>query len=121
MKKYICTMLISSLIFSQVTSYRKTILLENEIIQYRNESIKNDEEIVRMIKMIREILEGNMKKSDLDKRICDVEEVATNTQTYREFIDECCQEFYGEKFDLDSMSEESLNKLLDFMDYLCDK
>lgn len=118
MKKYICVMIILSMIFSQISYNGKISILENKILQYRNESIKNDEEIVRMI---REILEGNMKKSDLDKRICDVEEVATNTQTYREFIDECCQEFYGEKFDLDSMSEESLNKLLDFMDYLCDK
>lgn len=62
-----------------------------------------------------------MKKSDLDKRICDVEEATTNTQTYREFMNVCSLEFFGLIPDWDNMSEEALNQHLDFLDYLCDK
>lgn len=60
-----------------------------------------------------------MKKTDLDKRICDVEKGAENTQTYREFINACCDDFFEARYDLDNMSEEKLNELLDFVDELC--
>lgn len=62
-----------------------------------------------------------MKRSDLDKRICDVEQGATNTQTYREFMDQYSQEFYGVVMDLDSMTDTELNNLLEHLDYLCGK
>lgn len=62
-----------------------------------------------------------MRKQDLDKRICDVGKEAENTQTFREFINESCIEFYGEKFDLDNMDEEELNHLLDHVDDLWGK
>jgi hypothetical protein len=62
-----------------------------------------------------------IRKEDLDKRICDVEEGVTNTQTYMEFIQESENEFEMEPQDLDSMTYEELNKYLDFLDYLWTK
>lgn len=69
------------------------------------------------------------KHSDLDKRICDLEEKATNTETLREFIERSEEEFGlepSEKFelepvDLDSMSEEDLNNYIDYLDRLWEK
>lgn len=69
------------------------------------------------------------KHSDLDKRICDIEEGATNTETLREFIKRSEKEFGlepSEKFELepvylDSMSEEVLNNYIDYLDRLWEK
>ena len=61
-----------------------------------------------------------MKKQDLDKRICDCEG-GSNTQTYREFLIEGEKEFEFKPSKLDEMTEEKLNKALDFIDYLWEK
>ncbi|MGL5713367.1 MAG: hypothetical protein ACRCX2_10140 [Paraclostridium sp.] len=62
----------------------------------------------------------NLKKY-LDKRICDVETDAENTQTYREFILEGIEEFSLESHDLDKMHNNQLNELMEFIDYLWEK
>jgi hypothetical protein len=62
-----------------------------------------------------------IRKDELDKRICDIEEGTTNTQTYREFIKQSENEFGMEPQNLDSMSQEELNKYLNFLDYLWTK
>ncbi len=59
-----------------------------------------------------------MKKGDLDKRICDVEIEADNTQTYREFIVEAEEEIGIGSADLDNMTDEELTVYLDFLDEL---
>ncbi|EIS9525225.1 hypothetical protein GSQ54_16155 [Clostridioides difficile] len=59
-----------------------------------------------------------MKKGDLDKRICDVEIEADNTQTYREFIVEAEEEIGTGSADLDNMTDEELTVYLDFLDEL---
>lgn len=61
-----------------------------------------------------------IKKSDLDKRICDVEG-GWSTKTYREFIRQCENDFDMDNADLDNMSEKDLNDHIDFLDYLCGK
>lgn len=55
---------------------------------------------------------------ELDKRICDVEEGATNTQTYREYIREVEENLGLERKDLYHMSDEELTDYLDWLDYL---
>lgn len=58
-------------------------------------------------------------KANLDVRICDVEEGATNTETYREFIVNSIHHFYGNKAiipDLDNIPEEGLEQLIDELD-----
>ena len=62
-----------------------------------------------------------LKKEDLDKRICDVEEGAQNIQTYREFIRQSEEEFEMIHAPLDAMTETELNRHLDFLDYLWTK
>ncbi len=65
-----------------------------------------------------------MRKEDLDKRICDVEPDATNTETYREFIINSIYHFCGEKAfipDFDKMYEEELNNIIEDFDYLWTK
>ena len=57
-------------------------------------------------------------KEVLNKRICDVVEGASNTQTFREFIRESEDEFEIASANLDSMSEEELSNYLDFLDEL---
>ncbi|HBG1028881.1 TPA: hypothetical protein KPG21_003732 [Clostridioides difficile] len=59
-----------------------------------------------------------MKKEDLDKKICDVEIEADNTQTYREFIVEAEEEIGTGSADLDNMTDEELTVYLDFLDEL---
>ncbi|WP_074438829.1 hypothetical protein [Clostridioides difficile] len=59
-----------------------------------------------------------MKKGDLDKRICDVEIEADNTQTYREFIVEAEEEIGTGSVDLDNMTDKELTVYLDFLDEL---
>jgi hypothetical protein len=70
-------------------------------------------------------VEGNrMKKSDFDKRICDVEPNADNTETYREFLINSMRHIYGDDVpipDFDNMTEEELNDRIDEMDWLLDK
>lgn len=61
------------------------------------------------------------KHSDLDKRICDLEEGATNTETLREFIKRSEKYFDMVPKNLDSINEERLNEYIDFLDYLWDK
>ncbi len=61
------------------------------------------------------------KHSDLDKRICDIEEGATNIETLREFIKRSEKYFDMVPQNLDSINEEKLNKYIDFLDYLWDK
>lgn len=60
-------------------------------------------------------------KEQLDTRICDLEESSGNTQTYREFIIDSENDFDLEIKELDSMSNEDLNKYIDFLDYLWTK
>lgn len=66
-----------------------------------------------------------MRKEDLDKRICDVELGATNTETYREFLINSMIFFSGNENykipDFDSLTEEFLNELIDEYDYLWGK
>lgn len=65
-----------------------------------------------------------MRKEDLDKRICDVEKKATNTETYREFIINSIHYFYGEKTPIpnfDKISKEELNDIIEELDYLWEK
>ena len=65
-----------------------------------------------------------MKKEQLDKRICDVEPNATNTETYREFIINSIHYFCGNKVyipNLDKISEEELNDIINELDYLWEK
>lgn len=59
-----------------------------------------------------------LNQEKLDMRICDTDERATNTQTFREFIRGSEKEFEMEPEDLDAMNTESLTKYLDFLDYL---
>ncbi|MDJ8951010.1 hypothetical protein PTL64_14540 [Clostridium perfringens] len=61
------------------------------------------------------------KHSDLDKRICDIEEGATNKETLREFIKRSEKYFDMVPKNLDSINEERLNEYIDFLDYLWDK
>lgn len=76
-----------------------------------------------------------MKREDLDKRICDVEPNATNTQTYREFIDwgyrflkigdfaDVLNEktLYERTADLDIKTDEELTDILEELDWLLEK
>ena len=65
-----------------------------------------------------------MIKAILDKRICDVEQNATNTETYREFMIYAFHEIYGNNAkipDLDNMQDEELDWLLNDLDYLLSK
>lgn len=60
-------------------------------------------------------------KEDLDKRICDVEKNAQNTETYREFIQNSEEEFELIPQDITGMSVKHLNEYLDFIDYIWEK
>ena len=68
-----------------------------------------------------------MEKKDLDKRICDVEPNETCTMTYREYINWGYTELgYPKKtveqmLDLDKMSEDMLNDVLEEVDWLLSK
>lgn len=65
-----------------------------------------------------------MRKEDLDRRICDVEPPAENTETYREYMTNAYREFFGPGIpipDYDSMSEEELNDRLEELDWLWSK
>lgn len=60
-------------------------------------------------------------KSDLDKRICDCEEGAENTQTWREWIREGEFFFQENNADIDNMTDEQLNEHIEWLEYLCEK
>jgi hypothetical protein len=62
-----------------------------------------------------------LTKELLDKRICDVEPDAQNTQTYREYIKESEFEFELLPCDLDKMSNSHLNRYMEFLDDLWTK
>lgn len=65
-----------------------------------------------------------MHKTNLDKRICDVEPDATNTETYREFLINSYRHFYGDNVlipNFDQMSEEELDCRINEMDLLWEK
>ena len=61
----------------------------------------------------------------LDKRICDVEPEAKNTQTYREWIHDISEYIYGDDYtsdeDLNKMTDKELTYLIDELDWLADK
>lgn len=60
--------------------------------------------------------------ANLDKRICDIKESATNTQTYREYIMQSEEELGLPRTDsLDGMPDELLLDYLEFIDYLWEK
>ena len=63
--------------------------------------------------------------ADLDNRICDVEENAENTQTYREWIHDICVYIYGEEIytngQLNELSDEELTDIIEELDWLADK
>jgi hypothetical protein len=56
-------------------------------------------------------------RSNLNKRICDVEEGAVNTETYREFIINSSNAF-DEDPKVDEMTEEELHECIDRYDLL---
>lgn len=60
-----------------------------------------------------------LKLEDLDKRICDIEKEASNTQTYREFIEEGLDEF--EIGPCNFEDEKSVNFYLSYIDELWGK
>lgn len=60
-------------------------------------------------------------KACLDLRICDVETITENTETYREFIKDSCKNFGVDLPDLDSMDNAQLNEFLNFVDNLWQK
>ena len=60
-------------------------------------------------------------KDILDERICDIEIDSSNSQTYREFIEEAEIEFGIMPSDIDLMEEDELRDYLDFMDELWNK
>ncbi|XZM32274.1 hypothetical protein ACSXAY_10105 [Clostridium perfringens] len=58
------------------------------------------------------------KTTDLDKRICDIEESSDNTETLREYIRISEEEYGFEPVDLESMSDEDLNNYIEFLNEL---
>ena len=65
-------------------------------------------------------------KDNLDTRICDCLEGATNTETYREFIIGGWEDLNmplteEEKASLDSKTNEELNNIVDELDWLLSK
>lgn len=65
-------------------------------------------------------------KDNLDRRICDCLEGATNTETYREFIvngwDYLGYQMTDKEIaDLDTKDNEELNDIVDELDWLLDK
>jgi hypothetical protein len=61
-----------------------------------------------------------IRKEHLDKRICDVEGSA-NEETFREYIRNSEEEFGMAPAPLDNLTDEELNKHLNFLDYLWTK
>lgn len=59
----------------------------------------------------------SLMNTDLDIRICDLEEEAENTETYREFIRNSEKIFGLRQENIDQMDEQNLN---DYLNFLCD-
>ncbi len=62
-----------------------------------------------------------IKVSDLDKRICDVEPDCINDETYRHFITTSEEDFCMDHADIDHMTDDELNKYIEFIDFLWTK
>ncbi|MGX7745673.1 hypothetical protein [Rhodopseudomonas parapalustris] len=62
-----------------------------------------------------------ISQENLDKRICDVEEGAENTQTYYEYIIETEKEFNIIHAPIHQMNDEELKDYLELLDSLYDK
>lgn len=62
-----------------------------------------------------------MVKTDLDKRICDVEISASNTETYREYIANSENELGIKHNYVDNMDEVSLNAYIKWIDEMWNK
>jgi len=62
-----------------------------------------------------------MTKSDLDKRICDVEPGTKNTDTYREFITQSEDEFGLKHEPVDDFTDTELEKYIEWLDHIWDK
>jgi hypothetical protein len=62
-----------------------------------------------------------MKKEHLDIPICEIERQASNTETYREFIQSSEEEFGMDPASLDELTDEELKEYIDFLDYLWEK
>ena len=78
------------------------------------------------ISLLETIQDSNLLpiKDNLDKRICDVEENAVNTDTYREFLKSGYMEIMALPVtdeELNSKTNLELNAMLEELDYLLDK
>lgn len=62
-----------------------------------------------------------LTKDLLDKRICDVEADASNTETYREFIHNSEKEFGLPETELDIALDSDIDKYFKFLSGLWDK
>ena len=62
-----------------------------------------------------------MKKEDLDKRVCDIYEEEVGTNTLREWIIECEEEFEIVNKDLDKMTDKELTEYIEWLEYLGEK
>lgn len=62
-----------------------------------------------------------MRKNDLDKRVCDIYEDEVGTNTLREWITECEEEFEIENKDLDKMTDKELTEYIEWLEYLGEK
>jgi hypothetical protein len=62
-----------------------------------------------------------IRHDQLDIPICELHEGATNTETMRDFIRNSEHMFEMAPKDIDTLSEEELNKYIDFLDYLWEK
>jgi hypothetical protein len=63
----------------------------------------------------------NINKENLDKRICDIETGATNTQTCREFITTSEDEFGMTHEPIDLYNDIELKEYVEELDYLWTK
>ena len=59
-----------------------------------------------------------LKKEYLDERICDTEEGADNTETYRKWITEMGKEYELPHKDIDNMTEKEAKVYKEFLEYL---
>jgi hypothetical protein len=61
-----------------------------------------------------------ISKESLDRRICDIyDEPGTNT--LREWIKECEEEFDLQEKDLDNITDKELTEYIEWLEYLCEK
>lgn len=62
-----------------------------------------------------------IKKEDLDKRVCDIYEEEVGTNTLREWIIECEDEYEIRNKDLNNMTDEEINEYVEWLEYLGEK